>query len=179
MNLHGWNYKKVDDLTTMDDSQNNRYARSLLNCRKYSSTSVDISNGEYENLVVTIPATTLEPGEFAVFSSKKLLDNNSLDHGQYVSTASQLSRAADDSQVWILPLEKGYYFTGGFYGQLPWYTTDLSAGFIASSVNDSDDLYFGLRIGRSGSGWSSGGFGYWKCWTNMIFWNKRKQSGRH
>ena len=149
-------------------TQNNRYARSILNCRKYSSTGVDISNGEYENLVMTVPPTTLEPGEFAVFSSKKLLDNNSLDHGQYGANGSQLNRSSDDSQVWILPLEKGYWYTGGFYGQLPWYTSDLSAGFIPGSYADTDDLTFGLRIGRGGSGWSSGGFGYWKCWTNLV-----------
>ena len=158
-------------------AQNNRYARSILNCRKYSSTGVDISNGEYENLVVTIPPTILEPGEFAVFSSKKLLDNNSLDHGQYGTNGSQLNRASDDSQVWILPLEKGYWYTGGFYGQLPWYTSDLSSGFVAGSYADTDDLTFGLRIGRSGSGWSSGGFGYWKCWTNLISGWKGNKSG--
>jgi len=158
-------------------ANNNRYGRSILNCRKYTSTSNDISNGEYENLVVTIPPTTLEPGEFAVFSSKKLLDNNSLAHGQYGSNGSQLNRASDDSQVWILPLEKGYWYTGGFYGQLPWYTSDLSAGFVASSFTDNDDLTFGLRIGRSGSGWSSSGFGYWKCWTNMVSGWKGNKAG--
>ena len=158
-------------------AQNNRYARSILNCRKYSSTGVDISNGEYENLVVTIPPTTLEPGEFAVFSSKKLLDNNSLEYGKYGANKSQLNFAGDDSQVWILPLEKGYWYTGGFYGQLPWYTSDLSAGFIPGSYADTDDLTFGLRIGRGGSGWSSAGFGYWKCWTNIISGWKGNKSG--
>jgi hypothetical protein len=157
---------------------NNRYARSILNCRKYTSTGVDISNGEYENLVMTIPPTTLEPGEFAVFSSKKLLDNNSSEYGQYGSLGgSQLSRASDDSQVWILPLEKGYWYTGGFYGQLPWYTSDLSAGFVPGSYADNDDLTFGLRIGRGGSGWSANGFGYWKCWTNMVSGWKGNKSG--
>ena len=158
-------------------AQNNRYARSILNCRKYSSTGVDISNGEYENLVLTIPPTTLEPGEFAVFSSKKLLDNNSTEYGQYGTSGSQLNRASDDSQVWILPLEKGYWYTGGFYGQLPWYTSDLSAGFVPGSYADTDDLTFGLRIGRSGSGWSSGGFGYWKSWTNLISGWKGNKTG--
>lgn len=159
-------------------ASNNRYARSILNCRKYSSTGVDISNGEYENLVMTIPPTTLEPGEFAVFSSKKLLDNNSTDFGQYGTLgASQLSRASDDSQVWILPLEKGYWYTGGFYGQLPWTTTDLSAGFVPGSYADTDDLTFGLRIGRGGSGWSANGFGFWKCWTNLISGWKGNKSG--
>jgi hypothetical protein len=160
-------------------ASNNRYARSILNCRKYSSTGVDISNGEYENLVMTIPPTTLEPGEFAVFSSKKLLANNTTEYNQYSGTlgGSQLSRASDDSQVWILPLERGYWYTGGFSGQLPWTTTDLSAGFVPGSYADTDDLTFGLRIGRGGSGWSANGFGYWKCWTNMVSGWKGNKSG--
>ena len=158
---------------------NNRYARSILNLRKYSSTSVDISNGEYESLVMTIPPTTLEPGEFAVFSSKKLLANNTSEYNKYSGTlgGSQLSYANDDSQVWILPLERGYWYTGGFSGQLPWTTTDLSAGFVPGSYADTDDLTFGLRIGRGGSGWSANGFGYWKCWTNLISGWKGNKSG--
>jgi hypothetical protein len=87
-------------------SQINRYMRSVFNFRKYKAAGDDVSNGEYESLVVTIPPTTLEPGEFAVFSSKKLLDNNSTEHGDnFYTTNKQLYRSTDDSAVWILPLD--------------------------------------------------------------------------
>ncbi|MEI6284627.1 MAG: hypothetical protein WCP40_05965, partial [Opitutae bacterium] len=145
--------------------QTNRFMRSIFNTRKYKSNGDDNSYGEYESFVVTIPPTTLEPGEFAVFSSKKLLDNNSLDHGDnYYTTNKQLFRASDDSAVWILPLEKGFYYTGGFYGELPWYSSDLNVvGYLPGYYGENMELYCGLKFGSSDDT-----NGYWKCWTNVI-----------
>jgi len=149
----------------------NRYARSLLNLKKYVTSGNDVSSGEYEHLAVGIlnDDTALEPGEFAVFSSEDLLDNNS-----YNGTGGQLDKSLDDSQVRVLPLKRGCYYTGGFYGQLAWGSSDLSAGpsgFRAASYNDDDELYFGMKIGRyssSGSPFSNTEFGYLKYWTNII-----------
>ena len=155
--------------------QMNRYMRSIFNFRKYKAAPDDVSNGEYESLVVTIPPTTLEPGEFAVFSSKKLLDNNSQEHGNnFYTTNKQLYQSNDDSAVWILPLEKGFYYTGGFYGELPWYSSDLNVtGYLPGYYAESMELYCGLKLQKS----STATNGYWKCWTNMISGWKGNKSG--
>lgn len=64
----------------------------------------DASTGSNpENLVAVVPATTLEPGEFAVFTSKQLVD------------ATTLGVSTDAAKIPILNMERGFYYTGGFY----------------------------------------------------------------
>jgi hypothetical protein len=161
-----------------------RYMRSIFNCRKTSSSGNDVSNGEYESLLVTIPETTLEPGEFAVFSSKKLLNNNTTSNGAgnggnfggggWSSAGnSELSRATDGSYLWILPLEKGFWYTGGFVGILPWYNTDFNGNnFRAACFFADDEFKCSAKFGSS-----SNSNGYWKCWTNIISSWKGNKAG--
>jgi len=62
------------------------------------------SNGE--NLVAVVPATTLEPGEFAVFTTKDIVD------------ASDLNKSMDAEgklTIPILNMQRGFFFTGGFH----------------------------------------------------------------
>ena len=66
-----------------------------------------------ENLVAVVPATTLEPGEFAVFTTKDLVD------------ASTLDRSNESTPVPILNMQRGFYFTGGFH-------TDIKASTVAA-----------------------------------------------
>ena len=166
-------------------SQFGRYMRSIFNCRKTSSSGNDVSNGEYESLLVTIPETTLEPGEFAVFSSKKLLNNNTTANGSgnggnfgsggwSNAGNSELSRATNDgSYLWILPLEKGFWYTGGFVGILPWYNTDFNGNnFRAANFFADDEFKCSAKFGSSGNS-----NGYWKAWTNIVSGWKGNKAG--
>ncbi|MSR72520.1 MAG: hypothetical protein EXS20_04055 [Opitutales bacterium] len=161
-----------------------RYMRSILNCRKVSASGNDASQGEYESLLTTIPETTLEPGEFAVFSSKKLLDNNSLLRGSgnggnfngnsTVAGNSELNRATSDgSSVWILPLEKGFWYTGGFTGLLPWSSTDFNGNNFRPATYFSDDEFkCSVKFGTS-----TNSNGYWKSWTTIVSGWKGNKAG--
>ena len=157
------------DLNTWNSTLIARKIRTILNLRKQSSLNNDTSNGEYENIVVTIPETTLKPGEFAIFSSEKLLDNNSSVHNSWsggsfaTKGSSELSRATDGSLAWILPLKRGFWYKGGFYGQLPHSTYDFNATFYPAVYNKGDNFSCSLKFG---SGTDTNG--YWKAWTNIV-----------
>jgi hypothetical protein len=165
-----------------------RYMRTIFNCRKSNSSQNDSSYGEYESLLVTIPETTLEPGEFAVFSSKKLLKSNTTTNGTANggtwSTASnnfqnagnsELNRATyDGSYVWILPLEKGFWYTGGFVGTLLWYNNDFNNNSTPTLGTYFADDEFKCSI-KFGSSTNSNG--YWKSWTTIVSGWKGNKAG--
>ena len=73
------------------------------------------SNANAENFTALIPTTTLEPGEFAVFSSKDLVP------------ASNLGSGATNTNP-VLKLTRGFYFTGGFYADFGTYTLSGTTG---------------------------------------------------
>lgn len=78
----------------------------LLNTLFGFNSAADAATGSNaENLAAIIPPDTLEPGEFAVYSSKDAIDVNS----------SQLERAIDGSNIPVINLTKGLWLTGGFY----------------------------------------------------------------
>ncbi len=78
----------------------------LLNTLYGFNSATDTTTGSNaENLAAIIPPDILEPGEFAVYSCKDMIDAN----------GAELERAADGSNIPIINLAKGLWLTGGFY----------------------------------------------------------------
>lgn len=73
------------------------------------------SNANAENFTALIPATTLEPGEFAVFSSKDLVPASTLGSGTTNTNP-------------VLKLTRGFFITGGFYADFGTYTLSSTTG---------------------------------------------------
>ena len=117
------------------------------------------SNANAENFTAIVPATTLEPGEFAVFSSRELVPASNLGSG-----------TANTNPV--LRLERGFYITGGFYADFGTYTLSSTTGlpdgrttytirkFLAPSVNAT------LPLGDTVSTWID-----WQKATNTKQWH--------
>jgi hypothetical protein len=176
--------------TTYRTDSSVRYLRAIMNIRKASSSGADESNGEYEGVIATIPETTLEPGEFAVFSAEKSL-YEPFNYGPYeINTDkkgtgnggnfganfakpptngnrlgkgnAELNRATDGSAAWILPMGRGYWPNGGFSGMLWWTSTDPNGDNMrAACFPENDKFQCSVRINNKTNG-------YWKCWTNII-----------
>ena len=95
-------YPTNDTRTAYNTSATSR----LLNTLYGFSSASDASTGSNaENLAALIPADTLEPGEFAVYSCKETIDVN----------GTQLERALDGTNIPIINFSKGLWLTGGFY----------------------------------------------------------------
>ncbi len=95
-------YPANDTRTTYGTSATSR----LLNTLYGFSSASDASTGSNaENLAAIIPADTLEPGEFVVYTCKDTIDVNS----------AQLERASDGTNIPIINFSKGLWLTGGFY----------------------------------------------------------------
>ena len=110
MRLQIRTYPENDLTKLMNTTATARLFDSLFNFTAASDAS---TGANAENLVAVVPATTLEPGEFAVFTSKQLVDATKLD----VSTEA--------AKIPILNMERGFYYTGGFY-------TDIRASTVAA-----------------------------------------------
>ena len=95
-------YPANDTRTAYSTSATSR----LLNTLYGFSSASDASTGSNaENLAAIIPADTLEPGEFAVYTCKETIDVNS----------AQLERASDGTNIPIINFSRGLWVTGGFY----------------------------------------------------------------
>ena len=79
----------------------------------FTAAASSATGANAENLVAIVPATTLEPGEFAVFTTQDLVD------------ASTLGRSNESTPIPILNMQRGFYFTGGFH-------TDIKASTVAA-----------------------------------------------
>ncbi len=110
MRLQIFTHTDNDPAKSMDTTATPRLFDSLFNFTAASSVS---TGANAENLVAVVPATTLEPGEFAVFTSKNLVD------------ATTLGVSTDAAKIPILNMERGFYYTGGFY-------TDIRASTAAA-----------------------------------------------
>lgn len=110
MRLQIFTHTGNDTSQPISSTATSRIVDSLFNFPAASDAS---TGSNAENLVAVVPATTLEPGEFAVFTSKDLVD------------ASALGKSTDAAQIPILNMQLGFYFTGGFY-------TDISASSVAA-----------------------------------------------
>ncbi|MEI6460767.1 MAG: hypothetical protein WCO73_02335 [Verrucomicrobiota bacterium] len=110
MRLQIFTHTSNDPAQPIDASATSRLFDSLFNFTAASDAS---TGSNAENLVAVIPATTLEPGEFAVFTSKQLVD------------ATTLGVSTDAAKIPILNMERGFYYTGGFY-------TDIRASTAAA-----------------------------------------------
>ena len=133
MRLQIRTYPDNDLKQPMNTTATSRLFDSLFNFTAASDTSTGFNA---ENLVAVVPATTLEPGEFAVFTSKQLVD------------ATSLGISTDAAKIPILNMERGFYYTGGFY-------TDIRASTVAAPYKfKKEDTV--------------------KCWidlTDKLFWH--------
>ncbi len=110
MRLQIFTHKSNDPAQPINTTATSRLFDSLFNFTAASDAS---TGSNPENLVAVVPATTLEPGEFAVFTSKQLVD------------ATTLGVSTDAAKIPILNMERGFYYTGGFY-------TDIRASTVAA-----------------------------------------------
>lgn len=110
MRLQIFTHTSNDPAQPINTTATSRLFDSLFNFTAASDAS---TGSNPENLVAVVPATTLEPGEFAVFTSKNLVD------------ATTLGVSTDAAKIPILNMERGFYYTGGFY-------TDIRASSVAA-----------------------------------------------
>ena len=110
MRLQLFTHLSNDPTLGFNASASSRLFDSLFNFTAASDAS---TGANAENLVAVVPATTLEPGEFAVFTTKDLVD------------ASTLGKSTDAANIPILNMQRGFYFTGGFH-------TDVRASAVAA-----------------------------------------------
>lgn len=103
MRLQLFTHLNNDPAQPFNASPASRLFDSLFNFAAASDAS---TGANAENLVAVVPATTLEPGEFAVFTTRDLVD------------ASTLGRSADAANIPILNMQRGFYFTGGFHADV-------------------------------------------------------------
>ena len=100
MRLRVFTHVGNDPAQAFKTTADSRLFDTLFNFKAASAAS---TGANAENLVAVVPATTLEPGEFAVFTTKDLVD------------ASALGKSVDAANIPILNMQRGFYFTGGFH----------------------------------------------------------------
>lgn len=110
MRLQIFTHQDNDPALPFATTATTRLVDSLYN---FTAAASGATASNPENLVAVVPATTLEPGEFAVFTTKDLVD------------ASTLDRSNEATPVPILKMQRGFYFTGGFH-------TDIKASSVAA-----------------------------------------------
>ena len=120
MRLQLFTHISNDPTQGLNTTATSRLFDSLFNFNAASDAS---TGSNAENLVAVVPATTLEPGEFAVFTTKDLVD------------ASTLGKSTDAANIPILNMQRGFYFTGGFH-------TDVRASSVSAPYlfKDSDQV---------------------------------------
>lgn len=116
-----------------------RYLDSLYG---FPAAASGATGGNPENMIAVVPATTLEPGEFAVFSTRDLVDASALDRS-----------GLDGANIPILRMQRGFYFTGGFH-------TDIRASSVAAPYLFKADDQVKVCVSLTGSM-------YWHHWVYL------------
>ena len=104
----------------------------LFNFKAYTGDT----GANAENLAAIIPAGTLEPGEFAIYSP----DDTPVD-------ASTIIKSADLANIPVIKLKKGFFWKGGFYTDVRTASTVppleyASTDMIEAQVNLSSSFYW-------------------------------------
>ena len=125
-------HEPYNTTTTPQNSVRVMNIDTLFNFKAYTGDT----GANAENLAAIIPASTLEPGEFAIYSP----DDTPVD-------ASTITKSTDLANIPVINLKKGFFWKGGFYTDVRTASTVpplefASTDYIEAQVNLSSSFYW-------------------------------------